>query len=189
MTGFTLTAPIATDRLALRAFTPADFDPVFAMQSDVEVARYLEWGPRTRDEVAESLAMKMAATAIEREGDHLSLAVMLPDTGELVGDVVLGFVSAEHRRGEIGFIVHPDHGGQGYTTEASEVLLRIAFEELGLRRVIGQVESRNVASIRVLEKLGMRREAHLVENVFVKDEWQDELIYAILEREWRGARP
>jgi RimJ/RimL family protein N-acetyltransferase len=187
MSGFGFAGPILTERLVLRAFTIADLDEVYAMQSDEESVRYLEWGPRSREEVAESLAKKMAATAIHGEGDSLSLAVILPETGKLVSDVVLQFVSAEHRRGEIGFIVHPDHGGEGYTTEASRELLRIAFEDLGLRRVIAQVESRNVACMRVLEKLGMRREAYFVENVFVKDEWQDEQIYAILEREWRAA--
>jgi len=66
------------------------------------------------------------------------------------------------------------------------VFLRIAFEEMGLHRVIGRAEARNAASARVLEKLGMRHEAHLAENEFVKDEWQSELVYAILDREWLG---
>ncbi len=106
--------------------------------------------------------------------------------GELVADVVLIWVSAEHRQGEVGYIVHPDRQGRGYATEATRPLLRIAFEDLGLHRVVGRVEARNAASARVLEKLGMRREAHLVENEFVKDEWQSELVYAILDREWRA---
>ena len=63
---------------------------------------------------------------------------------------------------------------------------RIAFDDLGLHRVIGRLEARNAASARVLEKLGMRLEAHLVENEWVKDEWQSELVYAILDREWRS---
>lgn len=186
MSGFELSGPIDTERLRLRAFEPADLDVVAAMQADPEVVRFLEWGPRTKDEAAESLRKKIAATAIRGEGDVLSLAVTLPHSGELVGDVVLAFVSGTHLRGEIGFVVRPDHGGRGYTTEAARVLLRIAFVELELHKVMGHVESRNLASARVLEKLGMRREAHLVENVFVKDEWQDELDYAILEREWRA---
>jgi len=70
-------------------------------------------------------------------------------------------------------------------TEATAPLLRIAFEGLGLHRVVGRVEVRNVGSARVLEKLGFRREAHLVENEWVRDEWQSELVYAILDREWR----
>jgi hypothetical protein len=71
--------------------------------------------------------------------------------------------------------------------EAGRVLLRLAFEDLGLHRVIGRLEARNTASARVLERLGMRREAHLVENEYVKEEWQSELVYAILDREWAGS--
>jgi RimJ/RimL family protein N-acetyltransferase len=101
-----------------------------------------------------------------------------------VGDVVLELVSEEHRTGEIGYIVHPDHHGHGYATEAGRAVLRVAFEDLRLHRVTGRLDARNVASARVLEKLGMRREALLVENELVKGEWQSELVYAILDRQW-----
>jgi RimJ/RimL family protein N-acetyltransferase len=91
-----------------------------------------------------------------------------------------------HRQGEIGFIFHPDHQGRGYATEAAAAVLAIAFGAYGLHRVFGRLEARNVASARVLEKLGMRREAHLRENEWIKGEWQSELVYAVLAREWRG---
>ena len=78
--------------------------------------------------------------------------------------------------------------GSGYATEAARVLVDYGFGEVGLHRIIGRLEARNIASARVLEKLGMRREALLIENEFVKGEWQSELVYAILEREWRALR-
>jgi RimJ/RimL family protein N-acetyltransferase len=133
------------------------------------------------------LEKDIARTAIRAEGDVLALAVVSKATGDLVGDVDLDWRSAEHRLGEIGFLVHPDHQGKGYATEAARPLLRIAFEDLALHRVIARTEARNTASARVLEKLGMRREAHLVENEWVKGEWQSELVYAILAREWRAS--
>jgi RimJ/RimL family protein N-acetyltransferase len=114
--------------------------------------------------------------------------MVLRSDGALVGDCVLGWMSAQHLQGEIGFVVHPSHQGHGYATEASSELLRIAFAELGLHRVVGRAEARNVASARVLEKLGMRREAHLVENEYVKAEWQSELVYAILDPRVEGRR-
>ena len=176
--------PIRTERLILRAFGPDDVGAVFAMQSRPDVARFLYWDARTEAEVREALAKKIASTAIREEEDVLFLAAELRATGDLVGDVVLQWTSRRHLGGEIGFIVHPDHQGRGYATEASRVLLRLAFEDLGLHRVIGRVEARNIASARVLEKLGMRREAHLIENEHVKGEWQSELVYAMLAREW-----
>jgi RimJ/RimL family protein N-acetyltransferase len=185
--GFEVAARLETERLILRPFTPDDFDALFAMHSRPEVARYLYWGPRTEAEVRTVLEKKVAGRAIRSEGDVLAFAVVLKTTNEVVADMVLQFVSEEHRQGEIGYIVHPDHQGHGYATEACGAILRLAFEDLKLHRVVGHLEARNAASARVLEKLGMRREAHFVENEYVKGEWQSGLIYAILDREWRSA--
>jgi RimJ/RimL family protein N-acetyltransferase len=181
--------PLETERLLLRPYTGDDFEALFAMQSRADVAHYLYWGPRTEDEVRAALEKKVASTAIRSEGDFLALAAISRVSGELVGDFVLQWVSEEHRQGEVGFIVHPDHQGRGYATEVGRVLLRLAFEDLKLHRVVGRLEARNAASGRVLEKLGMRREAHLVENEWVKGEWQSEIVYAILDREWRASGP
>ena len=170
--------------MLLRPFTPGDFDALYAYQSRPDVTRYLYWGPRTEGEVRDALQKKLASTAIRSEGDVLSLAVILKESDELVGDFILHLTSEEHQQAEIGYIIHPDHAGHGYATEAGRVMLRIAFEDLGLHRVVGSLDARNTASARVLEKLGMRQEAHLVENEYVKDEWQSERVYAILDREW-----
>jgi RimJ/RimL family protein N-acetyltransferase len=105
-------------------------------------------------------------------------------SGALVGYVTL--TVEQHRQGEIGFIFHPDHQGRGYATEAGRAVLGIAFGAYGLHRVSGRLEARNAASARVLEKLGMRREAHLVETEWIKGEWQSELVYALLASEWRS---
>jgi RimJ/RimL family protein N-acetyltransferase len=178
------TYPIETERLRLRPFAASDLEALYAMHSRLDVVRYLYWGPRTETEVRATLERKAGETAITTEGDKLSLAAVLTATGQLIGDVVLHWLSREHRQGEIGFVFHPDHHGHGYATEASRALLRLAFEELRLHRVVGRLEARNTASARVLEKLGMRREAHLVENEYVKGEWQSGLVYALLDREW-----
>jgi RimJ/RimL family protein N-acetyltransferase len=178
--------PLRTDRLLLRPFADSDFDAMLAIHSRADVVRWLYWEPRTEDEVRETLERKMRKNAIAAPGDGLGLAVILQTSGELVGDLSLNWNDDEHRQGEIGFIFHPDHHGRGYATEAGRALLRIAFEDVGLHRVIGRTEARNTASARVLERLGMRREAHLIENEYVKGEWQSELVYALLDREWRG---
>jgi RimJ/RimL family protein N-acetyltransferase len=117
-------------------------------------------------------------------------AVILRETGEFVGDVGLHWVSVLHRQGELGFVIHLAHQGRGYAVEASVPLLDFAFQTLELHRVIGRAESGNAPSVRVLEKIGMRHEAHLVENEWVKGEWQSEVVYAILATEWasRGDR-
>ena len=176
--------PIETERLLLRPFEAGDLDALYEIHSHEGNARYLYNEARTREQVEELLERKRAGSTIGGEGQWLSAAAVLRGTGELVGDVSLLWASEVHRQGEIGFIVHPGHHGHGYATEAARPLLAFAFETLHLHRVVGRAEARNVASARVLEKLGMRREAHFVENEWVKGEWQSELVYALLAREW-----
>lgn len=178
------TFPLRTERLLLRPFADDDLEALYAMQSRPDVTRYLYWGPRSPDEARHMLERLTRMTAIDDDSSALRLAALLPDSGVLVGDFSLQRVSREHNQGEIGFIVHPDHHGQGYATEAATVLLRLGFEELGLHRIVGRCDARNTASARLMERLGMRREAHLRENEFIKGEWCDELIYAMRASEW-----
>jgi len=93
----------------------------------------------------------------------------------------------QHRGGELGFVVLPRHQRNGYATEAARALLRWAFEDVGFHRVFGRAEPRNAASCRVMEKLGMRQEAHFIENEWINGEWQSDAVYAILDREWAAA--
>lgn len=183
---FAPTYPIRTDRLLLRPLDPvADVDAVHAYQSLPEVCRYIPYEPRSRDEVAATLAQ--IRSRLDAEGQMLGLAVELTSTGELIGDVMIFWHSATHRSGEIGYVLHPAFQGHGFVTEACRALLALAFDGLGLHRVIGRVDARNDASARVLRRLGMRQEAHLRENEWFKGGWSDEIDFAILETEWRAA--
>jgi RimJ/RimL family protein N-acetyltransferase len=185
MSGTSPAWPIETERLHLRRFVPDDLEALHEIYSDPGVVRYLYEDVRSLDEVRALLDRKRAQTSLSREGDALAVALVARETGRLVGNVVLQWVSEAHRQGEIGFVMHPAEQGRGYATEAARPLLAYAFDELRLHRVVGRTEARNAGSARVLEKLGMRREAHLVENEWVKGEWQSELVYAILAREAR----
>jgi RimJ/RimL family protein N-acetyltransferase len=176
--------PIETDRLSLRPLTSSDLDDVHAYYSRPEVTRYLYWDTRDRERSREALDDYSRWTTLDGEGDGIVLAMVLREVGRVVGQVSLHWHSEEHRHGEIGFVVNPDHHGRGLAGEAATALLRLGFEDLGLHRITGRCDARNLASARLMERLGMRREAHLVENEFVKGEWTDELVYAMLEQEW-----
>jgi RimJ/RimL family protein N-acetyltransferase len=182
------TYPILTERLALRPFRDDDLDAFHDIQRRPDVVRYLYWEPRSRAEAKEMLGRRKLQAAIERAGDGLHLAADLRSKPTLIGHFSLFFSSSEHRQGEVGFVVHPDHHGRGYAIEGALEMLRLGFEELGLHRIIGRCDARNEASAGLMERLGMRREAHLVENEFVKGEWTDELDFALLDREWRARR-
>ena len=174
-----------TERLLLRPFAPGDLAALHAIYSDQLVVRWLYNEARSLEETRKLLRLKIAGSTLRAEGEWLSAAVVLEPAGELVGDVSLLWASEAHRQGELGFALATAHHGKGYATEAARPVLDFAFGALGLHRVTGRLEPRNLASARVLEKLGMRREAHLVENEWVKGEWQSERVYALLAREWR----
>lgn len=187
MTTYTPNWPLETARLVLRPFTDEDYDILHEMRSNEEVSRYLYSYPFSPERTHDFLQVKIAGASVENEGQWLSAAATLRDTGEVVADVALLWTSEEHRQGEIGFVVHPAHQGKGYATEAARPLLAFGFERLKLHRIFGRLDARNDASARVLEKLGMRREAHLVENEWIKGEWQSELVYALLASEFPAA--
>ncbi|WP_216216342.1 GNAT family N-acetyltransferase [Amycolatopsis aidingensis] len=176
--------PIRTARLDLRPFTMADLAQVHAYQSRADVARYLYWEPRSAAEVEAALARRLTRDRLTREGDCLSLAVRRLDTGDLIGELNLDWLSEPNRSGEIGFIFHPDQHGNGFATEAATELLRLGFAGLGLHRIIARCDARNAASAGVMARLGMRREAHLRHSEIVKGRWADTLIYAMLDTEW-----
>jgi RimJ/RimL family protein N-acetyltransferase len=178
------TYPLETERLILRPYTAGDLDSFHAILRRDDVSRYLYSEPRDRDEARDLLARVALKTAIDDDHDDLLLAVLTKESGAIIGHVTLERTSREHRQGEIGYVLHPDHQGHGYATEAASVMLRLGFEALGFHRIVGRLDARNAASARVLERLGMRREAHLRENEFIKGEWCDELVYAMLATEW-----
>lgn len=180
--------PIETERLLIRPLDPGkDVEDVFAYQSLADVCRYIPYEPRTREQIAERLAdPERTRSTLDEEGQVLSLAVELRETGRVIGDVVLIYTSAEHQCAEIGYVFNPDFHGRGYATEACEALLALAFDQLGARRVIARIDDRNAASGAVLRRLGMRQEAHLIENELFKGEWTNEIDFALLASEWRS---
>jgi RimJ/RimL family protein N-acetyltransferase len=176
--------PLRTERLLLRPFTDTDLDDVTAYHALPEVVRYLYWQVRDRDQVRELLVQRRQRYRLAEEGDVASLAVVLAATGRVIGEVNLHWVSVVNRQGEFGFVFHPDFQGHGYASEASTRVLDLAFESLGLHRVYGRADGKNVASAALMRRLGMRQEAHFVQNEIFKGEWGDEVVFAILAHEW-----
>jgi RimJ/RimL family protein N-acetyltransferase len=181
---YAFTAPLRTQRLRIRALTPADIDDVFAYESDPEVCRYLPYEPRSRDEVAEKLAQWSAALAMAGEGDFWRLAIERAGEPGVIGDIYFALKSTRDGTGEIGWVLHPGHNRHGYMTEAATAILDLAFTELGLHRVTAMLDARNTASAALCLRLGMRREAHFVADQWFKGEWSDTQVYALLAREW-----
>ncbi|MET0998043.1 MAG: GNAT family protein [Marmoricola sp.] len=175
-----------TARLCVRPFVPADLEAFVAYRADPDVARYQSWSDYTLEQ-GRSLIESMAGSSPGTPGEWYQLALEERTDGTLVGDLALHVNQSEPREAEIGFTLAPERQGQGYATEALRALLGYAFEELRLHRVIAVTDALNAPAAALLARVGMRREAHFIDNVFFKGAWGSEYLFAMLDREW-GAR-
>lgn len=179
---------LATARLRLRRFRPGDLDVFAAYRSDSLVARYQGWeAPYSRAD-AERFLNGIRASHPDTPGEWFQFAIGLPD-GTLLGDCGVGVDLDDPHQAEIGFTLARQHQGQGYATEAVRRLLDYLLRDRGKHRVRARCDTRNLASAAVLERCGMRREAHLRQSTWVKGEWTDDFLYAVLADDWPGAFP
>jgi RimJ/RimL family protein N-acetyltransferase len=176
-----------TERMRLRPYRLDDFAEFHDLHRREDVTRYLPWTVRDEEAALEALK-RHQHLELEAENQGLTLAGFDRQSGRLVGEFVLILRSVQHRRGEVGYVLHPEFAGRGLATEGARHMLEIAFDRLRLHRVIARIDSRNRASARVLTKLGLRHEAHLVQNELFKGEWTDEDDFAMLRSEWEAAR-
>jgi RimJ/RimL family protein N-acetyltransferase len=180
--------PIVTARLTLRPFNRGDVDAVYSYRSRADVSEFLFDEPMSHEECAEAVRARTGQIAFAGEGDKILLAVERNDDNRLIGEVSLIWRSVADQQAEIGYILHPDAQGQGYATEAATALLAFGFGQVGLHRIYARCDARNLGSAGVMKRLGMREEAHFKEHAHFKGRWDEELICAILDREWPAAR-
>ncbi len=183
MTGLELGLPIETERLLLRVHRSDDLDDLVVFHSDPEVVRHVPWPVRDRAATEETLRVKLDQAELREPGQWLVLAVEHRETGRVIGEVLLKWAS--ERQGELGFAFARDVHGQGYAAEAATAVLDLAFDGLGFHRVSAVVIEGNDASARLLGRLGFRQEARLVDGVHFKGAWATQLVFALLEDEWR----
>lgn len=174
---------LKTERLALREFTIDDYEAAHAYASDPRVVEYMSFGPNTPEDTRQFLER---AIEKQRQRPRTGYTLALTIEGEVIGGCGITITDAKLGEGEIGYCMRPEHWGRGLGTEVAGALIRFGFEELGFHRIIAKCDPMNVASWRVMEKTGMRREGRLRENVKIRGEWRDSLLYSILEHEHSG---
>lgn len=179
---------VTTDRLILREFVEDDWQATLAYQSNPLYLRYYAWTQRTEDDARAFIGMFLAQQA-EQPRRKFQLALVLKASGRLIGSGGIRLSDLEAREASIGYELDPRFWGHGLATEAAREMLRFGFDDLGMHRIFGDCVADNVTSARVMEKIGMQREAWLREKTWFKGRWWDSLIYAILEDEWRMAHP
>ncbi len=147
--------PLLTDRLILREFVASDFDALREIDSDPEVLRFRSRSVITPADTREFLA-QAEAQAVEQPRQQYALAITRRDDGRLLGACGLIIASSRYDEAYLWYVINRQDWGKGYATEAASRLLRFGFEEAGLRHIFAECQLDNLASARVLEKIGMR---------------------------------
>jgi len=175
---------LETNRLLIREFTEADSEEVFAYQSDPLYLRYYHSTQCTESEVHQFVQQFIVQQA-EQPRTKFQLAIILKQENQLIGNCGIRINNFLLREANIGYEIASSHWGQGYATEAAHAILKFGFEELGIHRIWAYCIAENLASARVLEKIGMSCEGHLREKELIKGRWYDHFLYAILDHEWK----
>jgi RimJ/RimL family protein N-acetyltransferase len=169
--------------LSIRRLELGDAEAVFQYRSDPMISRYQNWKPESVGEVQEFIA-GLDEIGVDTPGRWYQLGLCTRDSGELAGDCGILVQLQDPRQAEIGITLARDFQGRGLGTEALRAILGYLFTTLGKHRIFGSVDPRNGPSLALLERVGMRREAHFVESLWFKGAWADDVIYAILRREY-----
>ena len=185
MAGMVLPTPtLQTARLLLRPFDDADADALYAMHSNASVLRYWDAPPWTERVRAERFLA--SCRQLEADGTGARLAVDRVTDGSLLGWCSLTGWNPDYRSASMGYCFDEVAWGHGYATEAARAVLHWAYDTLDLNRVQAETDTRNLASARVLEKLGFVREGTLREDCIVNGDVSDSWVYGLLRREWRA---
>ena len=176
--------PLVTERLQLRLHETGDVTWLHNLYSQPDVARYLLDEPWTMEVTRDKLTERLSKTDLDGEAD--ALALVIEHEGNAIGDVALWLTDKEYRQGEIGWVLDPAHGGQGFASEAVRAVLALGFDHYHLHRITAKMDARNSASAALANRVGLRLEAHHVQDWFSKGEWTDTLIYARLASENMG---
>ena len=174
---------ILTERLNIRRLELPDSEAVFQYRSDPLISRYQNWEPESVGEI-QSFIAGLDKICMDTPGQWYQLGLCVRGSGELAGDCGIHVQVHDPRQVEIGITLARGFQGRGFATEALRAVLGHLFSTLGKHRVFGSVDPRNAPSLALLERVGMRREAHFVESLWFKGGWADDVIYAMLRREY-----
>lgn len=173
---------IRTKRLIIRLAEPQDAPTIYSYRSDFEANRYQGWFPQSEQEVHDYI-LNMPKT-LDVANVCLQFVIIRMADGKLIGDMGIIFNNHNLMQAEIGCTLDKTYHGQGYAVEATQAMINYIFDTLGKHRIIACIDPRNRPSIKLIERLGFRKEAHFRESYYLRGEWVDDVIYALLQKEW-----
>jgi len=176
---------INTERLVLRGINLDDAEALFKYRSDAITNQYQGWIPKTLDDVCDFISNKVAST-IDQYDTWFQFAILEKGNDVLIGDVGVHFFDEDKYQVEIGCTLAKNHHGKGYASEALKAIINYLFFDLNKRRIICSIDPRNCNSIKMVEGLCFRKEAHFKESILVNGDWLDDVVYALLKDEWNN---
>jgi aminoglycoside 6'-N-acetyltransferase len=183
-----ISLPLTTERLVIGMMRPLHIASLVDYRNHPDVARYQDWAVPFTVEMAERMIAEQSGLDGPTGDEWVQLAVELrggEPAGTAIGDVAVG-IHDDSRQASIGYSIAPTHQGRGYATEAVTAVIDALFGEAGVHRITASIDPRNVASHRVLDKLGFRFEGRSPQSVFVRGEWADDDRFAVLADDWAG---
>lgn len=172
-----------TDRLYIRPLSAEDKESVFKYRSDSETNKYQGWIPKKIEDV--EVFFGKVSNEINVPETWFQFVILEQETDILIGDIGIHFMDSENKQVEIGCTLNKDYQRKGYATESLKTIIDYLIHTLHKHRVIASIDPRNSNSIRLVKRLGFRKEAHFVESLFLNGKWQDDLVFALLAREWK----
>ena len=173
---------LETERLFIRPIVIDDKNEIFEYRSDKEMNKYQGWIPETIEDV-ETFIGKISKQ-INTPETWFQFAIVNKETHKLVGDLGIHFIDSENKQVEIGCTLNKNFQNKGFATESVKKVIDYLFNNLNKHRIIASIDPNNKNSIRLVERIGFRKEAHFVESLLIKGKWVDDLIYAILKKDW-----
>ncbi|QCR31297.1 GNAT family N-acetyltransferase [Lysinibacillus sp. SGAir0095] len=174
-------ASLIGNRVTLRELVEADWVDVHSYASLPTVSKYQPWGPNSEEDSLE-FVQQVISDGNEIPRSRFVFAVIANNT--FIGSGEINIQDFIDRKGEIGYVVHPDYWGLGYATEVAKILIEFGFKQLNLHRISATCDPRNLGSVKVLEKVGMMREGTIRDDFLIHNGWRDSHLYGILEHEW-----
>jgi RimJ/RimL family protein N-acetyltransferase len=173
---------LETPHLLLRPVTLDDVNELFAYRSDKEVNQYQGWIPETLDDVVTFIGK--ISSEFNTPQTWFQFMIIEKENQKIVGDLGIHFIDSGNQQTEIGCTLNKEFQRMGYATEAVTRVINFLFHDLHKHRVIASIDPGNTASIKLVERIGFRKEGHFVESLLINGKWVDDLIYALTEKDW-----
>ncbi|OVE56529.1 GNAT family N-acetyltransferase [Chryseobacterium mucoviscidosis] len=173
---------LETERLLIRDLTLDDKQAIFNYRSDAEANKFQGWIPETLKDVEQFIERNNKE--FNQPESWYQVLITEKDTKAVIGDIGIHFFGAENLQVELGITLNKDFQGRGYASEALKGVINFLFSDLKKHRIMASVDPENIDSLKLMERIGFRKEGHFVKSLFWKNNWTDDVIYALLREEW-----